>query len=85
MIKNEMRFSELAEEYLSQPSEKYGKEKSHVAKIRVKQLCDDFGRRWVHEIDDTDVNRFFRNVRKKDIANATFNTYVTYYLSLIHI
>ena len=84
MIKNEMRFSELAEEYLSQPSEKYGKEKSHVAKIRVKQLCDDFGRRWVHEIDDTDVNRFFRNVRKKDIANATFNTYVTYYRAVMH-
>ena len=84
MIKNEMRFSELATDYLSQPSEKYGKEKSDVAKRRVRQLCDEFGSRWVHEIDEIEFHRFFRNVRKKDIANATYNTYITYYRAMMH-
>ena len=84
MKRNVMRFSELAEDYLSQPSEKYGRKKSHIAELRVRQLRDEFGHRWVHEIDETDVSRFFRNVRKKDIANATFNTYVTYYRAVMH-
>ena len=84
MRKNEMRFSDLAEEYLSQPSEKYGRKKSATANRRINQLCNEFGHRWVHEIDETDVNRFFRNVRKKEYANATFNTFVTYYRAVMH-
>lgn len=84
MRKNEMRFSDLAEDYLSQPSEKYGRKKSATANRRINQLCNEFGHRWVHEIDETDVNRFFRNVRKKEYANATFNTFVTYYRAVMH-
>ena len=56
-------FSEVAEWYLAEPSTKYGKPKSETAHRRIGEMVDFWGRRFITQIDDKAVERFFNHIK----------------------
>jgi integrase len=76
-------FKEVALDYLDQPT-KFGKEKSHIAELRLTEMIESFGDKPIQDIDEFQVKAFFRSIKKKKLANATYNTYVTYYHAVMN-
>ena len=83
-MKKHILFEELANDYLATPSAKLGRPKSHVAHLRLGEMQYAWRGKGIEQIDDDAVADFFRSVRRKGLASATINTYISYYMAVMH-
>ena len=81
---SELRFDELAQEYLSQPSARQGNKKSYWANRAVDRMVSAWRHKRVDQISDRDVREFFRRVARLQVGNATKNNYVRYYRAVMN-